>query len=85
MKRLTPARLARLDDDALLAYLRTLADELGSCDDRQKELWDARIAVYREGRSRKPRITHRRMAEAAGVSEVAIITKLKQLSERAGG
>lgn len=78
----TPAQLARLDDDELLAYLSEVAGELKSVDERQRELWAARIAVYQEGRRRDPAITHGRLAEAAGVSEVAIITKLRQIEER---
>lgn len=79
----TPAQLARLDDDALLAYLAELAGELADVNARQETLWAARIAVYQEGRSRVPQITLGRLAEAARVSEVAIITKLQQLKERA--
>lgn len=78
----TAAQIGRLDDDELLAYLADIAGELREVDARQKELWAARIAVYQEGRRRVPAITHGRLADAAGVSEVAIITKLRQLEER---
>lgn len=79
----TPAQLARLSDDDLLAYLTELAGEIQAVKEQQETLWAARIAVYQEGRRRDPAITHGRLAEAAGVSEVAIITKLRQLEDRA--
>lgn len=82
MKVKTPSQIATLADDNLLAYLAELAEVIEQIRVRQEELWAARIDVYREGRRRDPAITHGRLAEAAGVSEVAIITKLKQLEER---
>lgn len=78
----TPKQLAALDDDTLLGLLSELADELRTVDERQRELWAHRIAIYQEGRRRDPAITHGRLAEAAGVSEVAIITKLRQIEQR---
>lgn len=78
----TARQLAALDDDSLLALLAELADELRDVDERQRELWAQRIAIYQEGRRRDPAITHGRLAEAARVSEVAIITKLRQLEQR---
>lgn len=83
MKLPTAAQLAKLDDDALLGHLSELAGELAEVDERQRELWAHRIAIYQEGRRRDPAITHGRLAEAAGVSEVAIITKLRQIEARA--
>lgn len=79
---LTEKQLAALDDDGLLSHLGELADELRGVDERQRELWAHRIAIYQEGRRRDPAITHGRLADAAGVSEVAIITKLRQLEQR---
>lgn len=82
MKIPSPSQLARMSDDRLLDHLHKIAVELAEVDEHQRSLWAARIAVYQEGRRRDPAITHGRLAEAAGVSEVAIITKLRQLEER---
>ena len=79
---MTAAQLARLDDDALLDHLAQVAEELHDVTARQEELWAERIAVYQEGRRRDPAITHGRLADAAKVSEVAIITKLRQIEDR---
>lgn len=79
----TPAQIGKLSDDALLDYLAGMADEIQAVKERQEALWAARIDVYQEARRRVPAITHGRLADAARVSEVAIITKLRQLEERA--
>lgn len=83
MKILAPAELADLSDERLLTYLSSVRKRLSTVTAEQEALWQARIDVYQEGRSRTPVITHGRLAEAAGVSEVAIITKLRQLHDRA--
>lgn len=83
MKLRAPQQIAALSDDALLVYLAEIADELDEVNARQAALWQGRIEVYQEGRRREPAITHGRLADAARVSEVAIITKLRQLEDRA--
>ena len=79
----TAEQISQLSDDALLDYLGALADEIEAVKERQETLWAARIDVYQDARRRDPAITHGRLADAARVSEVAIITKLRQLEERA--
>lgn len=83
MKILAPAELAELSDERLLTYLNSVRKRLTTVTSEQEALWQARIDVYQEGRRRTPVITNGRLAEAAGVSEVAIITKLRQLRDRA--
>lgn len=74
--------LERMSDDELLEYLGTIAAQLADVDEQQRTLWAERIAVYQEGRLRDPALTYGQLASAAKVSEVAIITKLRQIEQR---
>lgn len=73
--------LLDLDDDALVAHLADVADDLREAEARVKVLRGRRIAVYENARARTPAITQARLAAAAQVSEVAVIQALRRADE----
>lgn len=70
--------LAAMDDDALLAHLAALADDLDATRARLDALHERRLAVYKNARGRSPAVTQRRIAEASRVTEVAVIQALRK-------
>ena len=46
--------------------------------------YERRVALFREARSLVPPVTHRRLAEVAGVSEVAVIQQLRRAEASTG-
>lgn len=59
--------------DGVIAELERIRSQL----DGMEALYAHRRVVFRAGRSIDPKVTHARMGEAAGVSEVLVINQLK--------
>lgn len=74
--------LAALSDDELLQWLRLVAADLEATTARQTTLYELRLAGYKAGRDREPVITQVRLAEAASVTEVAVIQSLREDRKR---
>lgn len=69
--------LDALPDGELLALLDRVAADLEATIQREAALYELRLAVYKAARTREPAITQARLAEAARVTEVAVIQTLR--------
>lgn len=66
--------------DGVIAELEHIRSQL----DRMEALYEHRRAVFRAGRAIDPKVTHARMGEASGVSEVLVINQLKPKPAKGG-
>ncbi|QOR55384.1 MAG: hypothetical protein SHS37scaffold145_35 [Phage 71_18] len=69
--------------EQVLADLRDVADELGELMPKVKACWARRDVLYTEARALDPPITQRLIAQASGVSEVAVTRSMAKIEERA--
>lgn len=73
-----PTSLANLGDDELVAFLAKLADRLDEATALVDRLYALRLATFQEARGRKPAVTQKRLAEAARITEPAVIQQLRK-------
>lgn len=69
--------LDTIPEGELLALLGRVADDLEATTQRGTALYELRLDIYKASRKRTPPIVQRRVAEAAHVSEVAVIQTLR--------
>lgn len=65
--------------DQVLADLAAIRAEMAPIEDKRTELYARRLAVFAEARRLTPPVTQLALADAAGISEVAVINQLKKL------
>ena len=70
--------LAELTSDELVHVLEATADVLDTAQARLDAGYALRLAIYEAARERDPKVTQQRLAQAARVSEPAVIQTLKK-------
>jgi hypothetical protein len=65
-------------EQAILAELAAMADELADIEARRTELYDRRRELYVRGRGMTPPVSGARMAEAARVSDAALVLSARR-------
>lgn len=70
--------LADLDDDALVALVESVRARITENEAERDQLYAGRVAIFRAARLRTPPVTQRRLADAAGVSPVAVTQALRK-------
>lgn len=70
--------LARLDNDTLVDVLAITADTIDAAAKREAEGYKLRLAIFQAARDRPEKVTQKRLADAARVSEPAVIQALKK-------
>lgn len=65
-------------DDATLVELRELADEIAVYEAKLTACYRRRADLFVAARTREPRIVQAKLAEAAGISDAAVIRVLRQ-------
>lgn len=70
--------LDALTDDQALALLGRVAADLEASQARVTALFELRLEIYKAARRRTPPITQVRLADAARVSEVAVIQAIRK-------
>lgn len=68
--------------ELVLADLRDVADELDELMPKVKSCWARRDVLYTEARAMDPPITQRLIAQASGVTEVAVTRSIRKIEER---
>lgn len=66
----------------ILAALRRTAGKLAALEERQRQLYDERLALIQEARALDPPVLMHELADAAGVTEVAVTKILTRARER---
>lgn len=69
--------LADMDDAELVAEIGKLADKIDHDKAILEHDYEVRRAMFREGRRREPPIVQRVLAEAARVSDVAVVNAVR--------
>jgi hypothetical protein len=71
------------DPETLLAQLRDVREQMDRAELERSQLYEARLDLFQQARAADPPISHRAIAEAAGVSEPAVIQALRKANAAA--
>ncbi len=68
---------AKMSDVELLASAEAMTRELQKLNADRSALYDGRRRLFREARARRPPVTLLALAEACGMTEVAVLNSLR--------